>query len=74
MTKIRDEKYLKALGKRIKKIRTEKGISTYDLSYESSVSRSQINSIEKGSINTTICTLKAISDAMQIELRELIDF
>ncbi len=74
MTKIRDEKYLKTLGKRIKEIRKQKGISTYDLSYESNVSRSQINSIEKGDINTSICTLKAIADAMELKVKDLIDF
>ncbi|MEQ5790517.1 helix-turn-helix transcriptional regulator [Muricauda sp. NFXS6] len=74
MTKIRDEKYLKALGKRIKEIRKQKGISTYDLSYESNISRSQINSIEKGDINTSICTLKALADAMELKVKDLIDF
>jgi transcriptional regulator with XRE-family HTH domain len=74
MTKIRDVKYLKALGNRIREIRTEKNISTYDLSYESSVSRSQINSIERGNINTTICTLKAIADALEIKVKDLVDF
>lgn len=74
MTKIRDEKYLKSVGKRIKEIRKEKGISTHDLSYESNISRSQINSIEKGDINTSICTLKAIADAMGLKVKDLIDF
>ncbi|WP_067037263.1 helix-turn-helix domain-containing protein [Allomuricauda sp. CP2A] len=74
MTKIRDEKYLKALGKRIKEIRTQKDISTYDLSYESNISRSQINSIEKGDINTSICTLKSIADALGMKVRDLVDF
>ncbi|GLU45529.1 helix-turn-helix domain-containing protein [Allomuricauda sp. NBRC 101325] len=74
MTKIRDEKYLKDLGKRIKEIRTQKNISTYDLSYESNISRSQINSIEKGDINTSICTLKAIADALTIQVKDLVDF
>ncbi|MEO9512310.1 MAG: helix-turn-helix transcriptional regulator [Flavobacteriaceae bacterium] len=74
MTKIRDEKYLKALGSRIRHIRTERKISTYDLSYESNVSRSQINSIERGDINTTICTLKAIADALELKVSELMDF
>jgi transcriptional regulator with XRE-family HTH domain len=74
MTKIRDEKYLKSLGKRIKEIRKQKGISTYDLSYESNISRSQINSIEKGDINTSICTLKALADAMELKVKDLIDF
>ncbi|MBO6830234.1 MAG: helix-turn-helix domain-containing protein [Allomuricauda sp.] len=74
MTKIRDEKYLKALGKKIKEVRKEKGISTYDLSYESNISRSQINSIEKGNINTSICTLKALADALGLKVKDLIDF
>lgn len=74
MTKIRDEKYLKALGKKIKEVRKEKGISTYDLSYESNISRSQINSIEKGNINTSICTLKALANAMGLKVKDLIDF
>lgn len=74
MTKIRDEKYLKDLGKKIREIRKQKGISTYDLSYESNISRSQINSIEKGDINTSICTLKALADAMELKVKDLIDF
>ena len=74
MTKIRDEKYLKALGNRIRHIRTEKKISTYDLSYESNVSRSQINAIEKGDSITTIGTLKALADALDVKVEDLVDF
>lgn len=74
MTKIRDEKYLKALGNRLRHIRTKKNISTYDLSYESNVSRSQINAIEKGDINTTICTLKALAEALELDVKDLVDF
>ena len=74
MAKVKYEKYLRKLGKRIRKIRIEKGISTYQLSYDSDVSRSQIASIEKGAINTSICTLKALCDAMDMELKELVDF
>ena len=74
MTKIRDDKYLTALGKRLREVRKEKNISTYDLSYESNVSRSQINAIERGDINTTISTLKALASALDMELKELFDF
>ena len=74
MTKIRDDKYLKALGKRIRTIRLQKELSTYELSYTSNVSRSQINAIERGQINTTICTLKALADALEMNLTELLDF
>lgn len=74
MTKIRDDKYLKALGKRIRTLRLQKELSTYELSYTSNVSRSQINAIERGQINTTICTLKALTDALEIKVAELLDF
>ncbi|SNZ01817.1 helix-turn-helix domain-containing protein [Flagellimonas pacifica] len=74
MTKIRDDKFLKSLGKKVKEVRIQKNISTYDLSYESNVSRSQINSIEKGDINTTICTIKALADAMEVDIKDLLDF
>ena len=74
MTRIRDENYLIALGKRINEIRRQKGISTYELALSSNVSRSQINAIERGQINTTISTIKALATALDIELKELFDF
>ena len=74
MTKIRDDKYLKALGKRIRTLREEKKLSTYELSYTSNVSRSQINAIERGQINTTISTLKALAEALEMKLNQLLDF
>lgn len=74
MTKIRDDKYLKSLGKRLRTLRVQKDHSTYELSYISNVSRSQINAIERGQINTTICTLKALADALEMKVTELLDF
>lgn len=74
MTKIRDDIYLKALGKRLRTLREAKKLSTYELSYTSNVSRSQINAIERGQINTTISTVKALADALEIPLAELLDF
>ncbi|MCA0959150.1 helix-turn-helix domain-containing protein [Muricauda ruestringensis] len=59
---------------KIKELQKKKGISTYDLSYESVISRNQINSIEKGNINTSICTLKSLADAMGLKVKDLIDF
>ncbi|MGD1947312.1 MAG: helix-turn-helix domain-containing protein, partial [Croceivirga sp.] len=61
-------------GKRIRTLREEKKLSTYDLSYNSNVSRSQINAIERGQINTTISTLKALAEALEMKLNQLLDF
>lgn len=74
MTKIRNNDYLKALGKRIRDLRIEKKISVYEFSYESNISRSQINSIEKGDLNTTICTIKVIAETLEIKIKDLLDF
>lgn len=74
MGNLRDEKYLKKLGKRIKQIRLEKKLSTYQLSYDSDVSRSQISAIEKGEINPTVSTLKAICTGLDVSLKDLFDF
>lgn len=74
MGNLRDEKYLKKLGKRIKQIRIEKGLSTYQLSYDSDVPRSQISLIEKGGVNTTVSTLRAICRGLGVTMLELFDF
>lgn len=73
MTKIRDDAYLTSLGEKIREIRTGKAISTYQLSYDSDVSRSQITSIENGSINTSICTLKALADALNVKVGDFLE-
>jgi transcriptional regulator with XRE-family HTH domain len=74
MGNLRDEKYLKKLGKRVKQLRIEKGISTYQLSYDSDVPRSQISLIEKGGVNTTVSTLRAICTGLGVTMLELFDF
>ena len=74
MTKIRDKKYLKDLGNRLRDMRIKRSISIRELSYGADISRSQINSIEKGDINPTICTLKVIADALEVQVKDLLDF
>ncbi len=74
MTKIRDDKYLKQLGEHLRKLREDKGYSQYKMADLANIPRSQIISIEKGEINTTISSLKAIAEAHGITVSALIDF
>ncbi len=74
MTKIRNQKFVTAFGKRIKFLRNQKGLSQYKLAYEAEIDRSQIIDIEKGTINTTISTLSALATALQVSPKELLDF
>jgi transcriptional regulator with XRE-family HTH domain len=70
---INKEKFLKALGEKIKTLREAKGLSQYAFSDESGVSRSQIVRLENGELNCTIATLLMIAEALEIEVNELLD-
>ncbi len=74
MAKVRDEAYLKRLGGRIRKLRTDKELSQYQLADIANVSRSQVTGIENGDINPTVCTLRAISDGLGVSIVELLTF
>ena len=73
MTKIRNEKLLKAFGDKIRSLRAEKNLSQYKMADIANIERSQVIGIEKGEINTTISTLFALAKALDIEPKELLD-
>jgi transcriptional regulator with XRE-family HTH domain len=73
MAKVRDEAFLMRFGAHVRKLRTEKQLSQYQLAGLANVSRSQIMGIENGSINPTLCTLQAVADGLSIPLAELVE-
>tara|TARA_R110002020_G_scaffold391234_3_gene601666 strand:+ start:996 stop:1226 length:231 start_codon:yes stop_codon:yes gene_type:complete len=74
MTKIKDTAFLIRFGKNLRKIREDKGMSMRALADYSNVEYSQISRIEKGQINTTISTVKALSKALQTSCYKLFEF
>ena len=62
------------LGKKIRKTRKELGFSQEALAYESGLDRAYVGKIERGEKNITVVKLIQISDALDISLRDLIDF
>ncbi|OFY84539.1 MAG: hypothetical protein A3F72_14130 [Bacteroidetes bacterium RIFCSPLOWO2_12_FULL_35_15] len=66
------KKYLQLIGNNIRKKRNELGISQQELADNADVAKSTIQRIEKGDMNPSILTLKNISNALEIELPELI--
>ena len=74
MTKIRDKEFLLKFGANIRKLRLQKGLSQYELSDMANVNRSQIIKIESGTINTTLSTIKSISEALELDIKELFEF
>jgi transcriptional regulator with XRE-family HTH domain len=63
---IKNDPFLKAFGRRIKELRLAKGISQEDLANTAEIPISQVGRIERGEINTTLVTIKALADALQI--------
>ncbi len=71
---IKDQKFIKQFGDRLRELRTLKGMSQEDLANTADIPVNQIGRIERGEINTTIVTAKAIADALKISIIELFQF
>jgi transcriptional regulator with XRE-family HTH domain len=70
---LKDKPFLIELGKQIRKIRKRKDFTQEKLALEIDVDISQISRLERGILNTSISTLKAISDALEVSLSELFE-
>ena len=71
---IKDEKFIKAFGKRLRELRIKKGMSQPQLANTAEIPINQIGRIERGEINTTLVTIKAIADALNVDITELFTF
>ncbi len=69
----RDDKFLRAVGIRIRTVRIEQGLTQEQLSFKANIELSQINRIELGKINTSLSHLKIIADALEIQPKDLVD-
>ncbi len=73
MINVKNKPLVKAVGKRIRELREAKRYSQEDLANEADIPLSQVGRIERGEINPTISSLFAISEALQTELKNLVD-
>jgi len=67
-----EKQLLKQIGLRIKRLRTEKGLSQNDLGLEIDVEKSNISRLEAGQFNTRILTLYRVAKALDLTLPELL--
>lgn len=70
----KDKEYLIKFGQHLKKVREGKNMSQEELANLSEVSLPQITRIERGAINTTICTIKSLALGLGIKTSSLFDF
>lgn len=66
---------LELLGKRIKKLRIERGMSQVDLvaRMQGNIDTTNISRIESGRTNPTIYSLYRLSEALEITISELVN-
>ena len=65
--------YLQMLGRRTRRIRAQRGMSRRILSESSGVSERYLAQLESGKGNASILLLKAIADAMNVAIDDLVD-
>lgn len=73
MVKIRNEELIIAFGQRVRMFRREKGFTMETLSAIANIEYRQLSDVELGKTNATLSTALAISQALGIPFRELME-
>jgi len=71
---VNNEKYIRALGKQIDKIRVEKGLSFQQMALECEMDKAQVYKLCTEGINTTAVTLLKISKGLKVPIADLFNF
>ncbi|MGD2035059.1 MAG: helix-turn-helix transcriptional regulator [Bacteroidales bacterium] len=67
-----DEDFLRKIGKNIIRIRQSKGLKQIDLATMLDMEDSSLRRIEKGRVNSSVLMLKRISDALEVDIMQLL--
>jgi transcriptional regulator with XRE-family HTH domain len=70
----RNERYLKAFGDHLRKVRKKQGITMMQLAFEADIEYSQVAKIERGLSNTTVSTVYLLAQALDVKPAELFEF
>ena len=68
---MKDKDYLKRLAINIKKIRKERGMTQTDLAYSCGFEKQNMQRIESGKTSPTLKTLLKISEALEVDIKDL---
>ncbi len=68
-----DKPYIKKLGKRIKKLREERGFTQDDIGLNG-ISRAMISLVEVAKTDITVTKLKIIADNLGVKVKDLFEF
>ncbi len=74
MEYVRDEEFLKALGRRIRQLRNERKLTQEQLGNLIENHGKQIGRIERGEHNVSTSTVYRIAKGLSVSMKELFDF
>lgn len=65
------EKIQVEFGKRLRELRTSRGISQEKLGFAAKMDRTYVNSVEQGKRNVSLVNIARLADALGVEITEL---
>jgi transcriptional regulator with XRE-family HTH domain len=68
----RDEKAIKAFGKKVRELRVAKGVTIEDFANSIELHTTQLSRIERGETNVTISYIMFLAEALGVEAGELL--
>jgi transcriptional regulator with XRE-family HTH domain len=74
VARFRNEKFIKALGMRVREVRLAKGMTMEQLADEAKMDYQQVLRVENGKVNATVSTMHRIATALNVPLSEIFDF
>lgn len=72
MINIRNEELIVAIGKRVRALRHQRNLTIEQLSALANIEYRQVSDVERGKSNSTVSTLFAIAQALEVSLAELL--
>lgn len=72
--KIRNQAIITAFGRHIRELRMAKGLSQEGLAALAGIEKTQVGRIENGQVNTTISTIYALSEALEVPFKKILHF
>lgn len=68
-----DKELLKRFGHKVQAFRKSLGISQEELAFRAGVHRTYIGMIERAERNISLCNIKKLADALEIEVKDFFD-
>ena len=73
MINLRDEKVLKKFGNHVKQLRIQAGLTQANLANDMNIEISQLSRIERGLVNTSLCTIVRLAKTLNVPPSTLLE-